>query len=189
MARRWWRNPTFAGSSPVLPSRTLWLSTGEQSRWMNWRRPSGGDMPPAWNGALSALVSRLKSLFSATGLETSGIFVTSAFGLCRLVLHVDVWVDVEVASAAIEQAELAQRAGDSGRILGPATVVSNICRRPFLPECDGPWVELQRDKLARQLVRALKCQSRMWLASGDAALAVATSSSAASNRCRRSWTP
>lgn len=133
-----------------------------------------GDMPPAWDVALSAIISRLKGLLSTAGLDAVGLNVTSGFGLYRLVLPADVWVDLEAASAAIDQAELALRTGETGRILGPATITSNICRRPFLPDCDGPWVESQRDKLARQLVRALECHTHMWLASGEATLAVET---------------
>lgn len=133
-----------------------------------------GDMPPAWAGALSALISRLKGLFSSARLSTSGVSISSEFGLYRLILPGDVWVDLEAAAAAIDQAESALRAGDTGRILGPANITSNICRRPFLPDCDGPWVESQRDRLVRQRVRALECHTRMWLTSGEATLAVET---------------
>ena len=116
----------------------------------------------------------MKGLFSVAALDASGLSITSGFGLYRLLLRGDVWVDLEAAAAAIDEAEVALRAGDTRRILGPATITSNICRRPFLPDCDGPWVEKQRDKLARQLVRALECHTRMWLASGEATLAVET---------------
>ena len=139
-----------------------------------------GDMPPSWDGALSAIVSRLKGLFSTAGLDDLGLSMISGIGLYRLILPVDVWVDVEAATAAIDHAEMALRVGDAGRILGPASIASNICRRPFLPDCDGPWVESQRDKLARQLVRALECHTRRWLASGEAILAVETAVEAVS---------
>ncbi|MBI2907440.1 MAG: hypothetical protein HYX92_07295 [Chloroflexi bacterium] len=133
-----------------------------------------GEMPPAWDVALSAVVSRLKGVLSAAGLDALGCLITSGFGLYRLMAPGDVWIDLEAATAAIDEAEVALRVGDMGRILGPATIASNICRRPFLPDCNGPWVEAQRDRLARQLVRALECHTHMWLATGEATLAVET---------------
>jgi SARP family transcriptional regulator, regulator of embCAB operon len=133
-----------------------------------------GEMPPAWTGALSALISRLKGLLTTAGLDASGMFISSDFGLYRLILPGDAWVDVEAATAGIDRAEAALRIGDTARVLGPATITSNICRRPFLADCDGDWVESLRSKLARQLVRALEIHTRMWLASGEAILAVET---------------
>ncbi len=133
-----------------------------------------GDMPPSWDAALSAVVSRLKSLLSAAKLDGLGFSILSGFGLYRMTVPADVWIDVEAAASAVDEAEAALRAGAMERILGLATIATNICRRPFLPDYNGPWVEGQRERLARQLVRALECHTQMWLASGDAALAVET---------------
>lgn len=137
-----------------------------------------GEMPPAWAGALSAIVSRLKSRFTTAGLSALGVSIASNSGLYRLILPSDVWIDLEAAAAAIDQAEATLRAGDTQSILGPAAITSNICQRPFLADCDGPWVEAQRNKLLRQRVRALECHTHMWLASGEASLAVETATEA-----------
>ena len=75
---------------------------------------------------------------------------------------------------AIDEAETAIRGGEMGRIRNPATIAANISRRPFLPDCDGTWVESQRNKLNRQLVRALECHTRMWLHSEEPTLAIET---------------
>ncbi|MBI2917825.1 MAG: hypothetical protein HYY01_07495 [Chloroflexi bacterium] len=139
-----------------------------------------GEAPPACDVALSALISRLRSTIAGGGLAAQGMTLASGFGLHWLLLSAEAWIDVEAAAEAIDQAEMAVRAGDMGRILGPATVASNISRRLFLPDCDGAWVEFQRGKLSRQLVRALDCHTEMWLAGGDHARAIETAAEAVS---------
>ena len=90
-----------------------------------------------------------------------------------MLLPVDAWIDLE-AGAAIDAAEGALRNGDSKRVLAPATIAVTIARRPFLAGLGGEWVDSQRRKLERQLVRALDCLSQMWLSAGEPALAVET---------------
>lgn len=137
-----------------------------------------GEMPPAWEGALSALLSRLRSLLSPGHLGSHNVTISSGFGLCRIILPSDIWIDLEVAAAAIDQAEAALRGGDHRRILGPATITANIARRPFLPGCDGPWVEYQQSRLQRQLIRALECHGKMWLSNKEPTLAVESAAEA-----------
>ncbi len=131
-----------------------------------------GEMAAAWEVALSALVSRLRSLFTRGPLNQTGAFISSGFGLYRLHLSSDAWVDLEASTNALDDAEAALRAGDPRRAFGPAVVAWNIAKRPFLPLNDGEWVEGQRRKLQRQQLRALECLARIWLSSGEPALAV-----------------
>ena len=53
-----------------------------------------------------------------------------------------------------------------------ATVAATVARRPFLSEVSGEWVEAQRRRLERQLLRALDCLSEMRLHYGEPGLAV-----------------
>ncbi|HLB12230.1 MAG TPA: BTAD domain-containing putative transcriptional regulator [Dehalococcoidia bacterium] len=137
-----------------------------------------GEMPPAWDTALSALLSRFRRLLSSEPLKELGVALSRGFGQYQVHLPVDTWVDLEAAASAIDEAEGALRAGYPGRILGPATVAATIAGRPFLSGVEGEWVESQRRKLERQLLRALDCLSSMWLDNKEPALAVQTATRA-----------
>ena len=130
------------------------------------------ELAPSWEVSLSALMSRLHGTLSSGALRSYGISLSRGFGKYQLLLPVDVWIDLEAGVSAIDAAEGAVRNGDSRRILGPATVAATIARRTFLAGVGGEWVDAQRRKLERQLVRALDCLSQMWLSTGEPALAV-----------------
>ncbi len=132
----------------------------------------------AWEVALSALMSRLHRHLSADDLRCRGVSLARGFGQYRLILPADVWIDLEAATTAIDEAEGALRAGRPQMILGPATVAANISRRPFCSDVEGEWVESQRRKLERQLLRSLECLSEMWLSEGEPGLAEETSTQA-----------
>lgn len=137
-----------------------------------------GEQPPAWEAALSALVSRIRGLLARIPLEPGVASISSGFGQYQLRLPADTWVDLEAAASAIDEAEGALRAGDPKRAFGPATVAASIARRPFLSGDEGEWVESQRRKPQRQLQRALECLSRIWLSTGEPVLAVEAASEA-----------
>ena len=137
-----------------------------------------GEVPAAWEISLSALLSRIRKNLEPAVLGGHGVSLSSGFGQHRLVLPADVWVDLEAAASGIDRAESHLRAGQYGRILGPATVSATISRRPFLSDVEGDWLDTQRRKLDRQLVRALECLTKMRLASGEPALAVESATEA-----------
>lgn len=134
-------------------------------------------LPAAWDTALSALVSRLRSLLAGLGLPGNRS-IESAFGCYQLRLPLDAWVDIEAALEAIDQAESAVRAGDPRRAWASAEVAVIAARRPFLPGDSGPWVERQRAALHDLLVRAVDCLADIWLATGEPALAIQAASEA-----------
>ena len=136
------------------------------------------EMPAAWEGALSALMSRSRSLLSSDDLAHRGVSLWRGFGQYQLSLPTDAWIDLEAGAAALDHAESAVRAGRFDDILGPATVASSIARRPFLSGIEGDWVESQRRRLERQLLRSLDCLSKMWLASAEPGLAIETATQA-----------
>jgi hypothetical protein len=135
-------------------------------------------MAPAWEGALSALMSRIRGLLSREPLKTLGVSLSSSFGQYQLLLPADSWVDLEAGLWAIDEVEGYLRAGEPLRVLGPATVAASIARRPFLSGIDGEWVEGQRRVLERQLLRALKGLCRMFMARSEALHAVETATEA-----------
>lgn len=127
--------------------------------------------PPSWPAALSAVVSKLRSLLGRVGLDGAEALDGSG-GCYELRLPPGTWVDHEAAADAIHEAESALQAGDPARAYGPSAVAHHIARRPFLPGEDAPWIDRRRDKLGSMLVRALECRSEVYLWNGEHALAV-----------------
>lgn len=129
--------------------------------------------PSSWSGALNAIVSKLRSLLSRTGLDGSG-GLRAVAGCYELDLPRGTWVDHEVAIDSIHEAEAALMAGDPAAAYGPSAVAHHIARRPFLPGEDAPWIEQRREKLRSVLVRALECRTEVYLWNGEHPLAVET---------------
>lgn len=127
--------------------------------------------PQAWETAVSAIVSKLRSLLSQAGLSGSEALRTTD-GCYELHLPPGSWVDHEAAVDAVHEAEAALQAGDPGKAYGPSAVAHHIARRPFLPAQDGHWFDQRRDALASLLVRALEARAEVYLWNREHALAV-----------------
>jgi class 3 adenylate cyclase/DNA-binding SARP family transcriptional activator len=128
--------------------------------------------PPSWDAALSAIVSKLRTLLGRVGLDGSRT-LSGALGCYQLVLPAGVWVDLEVAHDALHRAEAGLRSGDDlGTARNLADVASHITRRPFLPGEEGPWVDRMREYLRGLELRAHDCLSELWLVIGDHEMAV-----------------
>ena len=130
------------------------------------------EMASSWEASLSSLMSRLGTLLAADPLKSRGVSLSRSPGQYQIVLPTDTWVDLEASVSAIDKAEAALRDGNTRRISGSATAAANISARPFLPGIEGEWVESQRRRLERQLLRALDCLTQMWLAVGQPGLAL-----------------
>jgi DNA-binding SARP family transcriptional activator len=148
---------------------------GERSRPVTRSELAGAlwprEVPPSWDTALSAVISKLRSLLGRAGLDGSST-LTSAAGCYELRLPGSAWVDFEAAMDSVHEAEAALKAGDPGRAYGPSAVAHHIARRPFLPGEEGPWIEHRRERLRSVLVRALECRSEVYLWNGEFSLAV-----------------
>jgi DNA-binding SARP family transcriptional activator len=123
-----------------------------------------GEPPAAWQTALRALVSKLRTALDETGAAVS---IEHAFGCYQLRLPADAWIDVEAATATVHEAEAAFRAGELVQANGSALVANAIARRPFLAGDVGSWVERRRDHLRQVRVRALEVRARVALANRD----------------------
>jgi SARP family transcriptional regulator, regulator of embCAB operon len=130
-----------------------------------------GSPPDAWDQALSALASKLRTLLREVGLDDPGVLRGSG-GCYELHLPPGSWVDHEAALDAIHEAESALRGDHPAAAYGPSAVAHHIARRPFLPGEDGRWIEERRDRLRSILVRALECRAQVYLANHEAALAI-----------------
>jgi SARP family transcriptional regulator, regulator of embCAB operon len=140
-----------------------------------------GEPPPSWSAALSSIVSRLRSLLTQAGLD-GGAALTTGGGCHELRLPAGSWIDHEVATDAIHEAESALQAGDPARAYGPSAVAHHIARRPFLPGEEGRWFEERRERLASVLVRALECRAEVYLWNREHSLAVEVATEAVALR-------
>lgn len=127
-------------------------------------------LPAAFDVALSAVVSKLRSLCAELGLGRDS--VKTASGCYRLALPADSWVDTEEALASVHLAEAALQANDHRLAYGPAIVACMILRRPFLPGDDGAWIDRRRETLRKARLRALDCLAQIHAATGEHALAL-----------------
>lgn len=87
------------------------------------RRPLGRDeladelwpdrLPPSWETALRAVVSKVRTSLGAAGLEPD--LIGNAFGCYQLRRPRDSWLDLEAAAGALHTAETELARGDAGR--------------------------------------------------------------------------
>lgn len=131
-----------------------------------------GRLPAAWESALSAIISKLRSVLAKTGLGPN--VLTGGRGYYELHLPSQSWVDVEAAAEAIHDAEAALKSADPRRAYGPSAVAHHIARRPFLPGEQGAWIEAWRDRLRGILLRALEARTEVYLWNAEPALALQT---------------
>jgi DNA-binding SARP family transcriptional activator len=104
---------------------------------------------PAASDRLSPLLSKLRSTVPLDGR-----------GEVRLTLPAAAWIDVEVAAEGLHRAESAVAQADFAAAWAPGRVAQHVAAREFLPGEDAPWVEEQRRRLEKILVRALELVGR-----------------------------
>lgn len=112
------------------------------------------DLPEAWSGALTSLLSKTRNLVARAGLDGRAV-VVSAGGSCGIHLPAGSWVDVEDAVRRTDRAEGALRTGDAVGASREATVASAVLRRPFLAGITARWAEERRSLLDDVLLRCL----------------------------------
>src|SRR5438874_1708082 len=100
--------------------------------------------PPAWDAALRAIVSKLRSALLIVGLGDTDTLV-NASGCYQLQLPPDTWIDIEAAADAVHRAEIGLRQGSIDEAYGWTLAAAAISSRPFLPGAEGPRVSRQRD--------------------------------------------
>jgi DNA-binding SARP family transcriptional activator len=110
-----------------------------------------GEPPAAADGALSALLSKLRKTLGSERLEGRSEL--------RLSLGDDAWVDLEAAAEALHRAEGAAGRREWATVWGPARVTQHIAARGFLPGEDADWVREVRDRLEGMYVRSLELVS------------------------------
>jgi DNA-binding SARP family transcriptional activator len=130
----------------------------------------GDSLPSSWESALKSLISKIRTVLTDAGLSADSI--TAVSGCYQLRLPVDAWVDLETCARCVDVAEAAARRAEVDVAWSEATVATAIARRPFLPGEDAPWIDDVRNNLRTAHVRALEVLAQVWLARGNAALAI-----------------
>jgi DNA-binding SARP family transcriptional activator len=129
------------------------------------------ERPPAWESALRALISKLRTVLARVGAGPQ-LSIANAFGCYQLQLPPTAWVDLEAAKQNLHQAEGALQRGDPETAYAPAVVASTIARRPFLSGETAEWVVRRREEIRALLVRAVDCVIEACFLSGDTTLAL-----------------
>jgi SARP family transcriptional regulator, regulator of embCAB operon len=127
----------------------------------------GPDWPAAWDVALRALISKLRSILARAGAPGSLVGGSGAYGMH---LPADAWLDLDAARDAIHRAETKRVAGDLSEACGWALAARAIASRSLLPGEEAEWLERVRRQLADVRLRALECLAEVWISQGDAAL-------------------
>jgi SARP family transcriptional regulator, regulator of embCAB operon len=117
--------------------------------------------PDGRDGGLAPLLSKVRRVFPLAGLRPD---------------VADLWVDVEVATAALHRAESALALGHPHEAWGPSQVAMFAFGRPFLAGEDAAWVEEERNRLGGLHSRALEAYAGSTLGVGGTELAAAVRS-------------
>lgn len=119
------------------------------------------DVPPAWEGALASIMSKLRKTLVSVGL--SGTVLDGSDASYELRFPTGTWVDMRAAINALDRAEGSLAAGNAQAAWSDATVASSILRRTFLSGESGDWVERVRRDLHEYEIRTFDVISRVWL--------------------------
>ena len=123
------------------------------------------------DSGLDPVLSKLRNVLKAAGMASDGAGIDASSGLVALCLPAAVWVDIEAAANALDEAEGAMRHHDP-TAWGLANIAVVISRRPFLPHVEAPWIAAQRNVLRSVLRRALQCLVQISAANNEPLLAI-----------------
>lgn len=136
-----------------------------------------GRPPSKWDGALSAIVSRIRALLSGAGLDGKQV-LTASGGTYAVRLPPDTWVDLEDAYRRLDRAQGALRHGDLPTATAEGTVAVGILRRPFLSGLDSEWIDGERRRQHDALHAGSVVLASAWLELDDPVLAATLASAA-----------
>jgi DNA-binding SARP family transcriptional activator/ketosteroid isomerase-like protein len=130
----------------------------------------GEQVPESWTASLSAVISRLRRLFTEAGFDGPAVVVSTP-GAYQLALPSGSRVDLEDLVTAVAEAEDAADQGDAERAVAAAARSETVASRGFLAD-DCEWVDVQREAVRDLRVRALLAQSAAHLGAGASGRAI-----------------
>lgn len=129
-----------------------------------------GDSPPeAWEVSLSALLSRLRSFLRQLPLNAD---ITALSGSVQIRLPVELWVDLDAARNALDEAEGLMRADKPKEAWPGAAIACSIFERGFLQGEEQLWIVRERERILSEHLRSLELLSDITLVLGEPAAAV-----------------
>ena len=129
------------------------------------------ELPRAWDSALNAIVSKLRFLLLRAGLDKTRALGT-ALGCHQLNLPANTWVDIEVGTDSLHEAEGLYVLGQYREAWSAAQVAYHILKRPFLAgETGSIWAVQQRERLTAAFARAGECLSKIYIWNGEPSVA------------------
>jgi SARP family transcriptional regulator, regulator of embCAB operon len=135
-----------------------------------------GDSPPeAWEASLSALLSRLRKLFRSYAIDAD---IAALSGSVHVHLPGDLWIDLDAARSALDEAEGLMRGGRAREAWPQAVVALSILERGFLQGEEEPWIVRERQRIREEHLRSLELLADITLAAGEAASSAAFASRA-----------
>ncbi|HTN23448.1 MAG TPA: EAL domain-containing protein [Solirubrobacteraceae bacterium] len=123
------------------------------------------ELPDAWAAALRSVVSDVRRVIAASGLD-AGELLEHTGGGYRLRLPPDGRLDLDEARSALAAARARLR-DEPAAAAASAARAAELARMPFLPRHEGDWVDGVRRELERILVEALELSARAGLSTGD----------------------
>jgi SARP family transcriptional regulator, regulator of embCAB operon len=128
-------------------------------------------LPSAWEAALNAVISKLRSVLKAVP-PPGTLALDSAPGAYVLQVSDDVWIDREAAAAAIDEAEGLLHGKRWRDAWAPSNIAAITARQPFLATDEGAWIDRERARLHAILLRSVDCLAEIWQLNGEPALAL-----------------
>jgi SARP family transcriptional regulator, regulator of embCAB operon len=128
------------------------------------------DSPPeAWEASLSALLSRIRSLFRRARLDAD---FEALSGNVHVRLPADLWVDLDAARNALDEAEGLMRSGKPRQAWPPTLIGYSVFERGFLHGEEKRWIVRERERILGEHLRSLELLSDITLALGEPTAAV-----------------
>ncbi|HMJ78485.1 MAG TPA: AAA family ATPase [Iamia sp.] len=126
------------------------------------------DLPDHWPGAVRGVLSKVRAALVAGGLPAETL--QTGDGLVQVTLPPEVPTDLALAQDELDGAQAALDGDDPTSALGAArAALAVLGPGPFLPQADGDWVRLQRQRVEDLLRRAHHLEIGALLAGGQAA--------------------
>lgn len=130
----------------------------------------GDDAPDGCDRALSAILSKLRSLMTRAKMENCAIH--SMGTAARVNLSADIWIDWETAWRDIERAKHCCDEGNAREGYGWALAAYMIAREGLLPGEEAPWLVQKREQLNGLLTRSIDALIHIYSATANYDMAV-----------------
>ncbi|HWN31671.1 MAG TPA: AAA family ATPase, partial [Pseudonocardia sp.] len=125
--------------------------------------------PTGWEGALSTVVSRLRTVL---GTLPGDPLIASGRGRYRFAPPGEAWIDLEQVAEQLDLARQALTGADPLAAADHAARAVELARQPLLAGLDGEWLDRQRDQLRAAWLVAVETLAQARLAGGEAMAAV-----------------